>query len=81
MDIFAFLFVIITVALVVAFWAELRGVFDVEDENILLPALRPKQTDAATRVTPLVHRLPLRRHLSLQPLDHDHVEDHPRKAA
>jgi hypothetical protein len=78
MDTFAFLFVIITVALVVAFWAELYGLFDVEDENILLPALRPKQTDAATRVTALVHRLPLRPHPSVQPLHH--VED-PRKAA
>src|SRR4030095_14389165 len=38
--IFTFLFVIITMALVVAFWAELRGMFDVEDENNLLPALR-----------------------------------------
>jgi hypothetical protein len=78
MDIFAFLLVIINVALVVAFWAELRGVFDVEDENILLPGLRPKQPDAATRITPLVHRLPLHRRLNLQPLDR--VED-PRKAA
>jgi hypothetical protein len=78
MDIFAFLLVITNVGLVVGLWAELRGVFDVEDENILMPALRPKQTDAAMRVTPLVHRLPLRRHLSLQPLDG--VEG-PRKAA
>jgi hypothetical protein len=77
MGIFAFLFVIITMALVVAFWAELRGVFNVEDENILLPALR-QQPDPVTRVTPLVHRLPLRRQLNLQPLDR--VED-PRKAA
>ena len=76
-DILAFLFVIISVALVVAFWAELYGVFDVEDENILLPALRPKQTDAA-RVTALVHRLPLRPHPGAQPLDR--IED-PRKAA
>jgi hypothetical protein len=77
-DIFVFLLVSINVALVVAFWAELRGVFDVEDEIILLPGLRPKQPDAATRITPLVHRLPLQRRLTLQPLDR--VED-PRKAA
>lgn len=78
MDTFAFLFVIITVALVVAFWVELRGVFEVEEENILLPALRSKQTDAATKITPLLHRLPLHRRLNLQQIDR--VGD-PRKAA
>jgi hypothetical protein len=76
MDIFAFVLIFINVALVIAFWAELRGVFDVEDENIVLPALRAEQTDL-TRVTPLVH-VPLRRRLNVQPLDR--VED-TRKAA
>ena len=33
MDPLAFLFVVINLALVVAFYAERRGVFDVDDEN------------------------------------------------
>jgi hypothetical protein len=41
MDPLAFLFIVINVALVVAFYAERRGVFDVEDENSPLHELRP----------------------------------------
>jgi hypothetical protein len=45
MDIHAFLLVIVNMALVAAFYAERRGVFDVDDENTLGSLYCPARMD------------------------------------